>query len=507
MKFIFSVGLIMILNCILTAQKYDHIWLLGYGSEDPMYVPKFGFSFLKFGANSLEIEYQLKGNERADNWLNYVNVSNQEGEFAFYTNGACVFNRNHEVMVNGDTLNPGSIWNGYEGYTYPVQNGSIVLPHPADDQKFVIIHKGLKLGGTVKEGYNYSDVLYYSIVDMTLEGGLGAVTTKNRVLIRDTFNKSQTAACRHANGRDWWIPIRHGVYNLYYLFLLDPSGIHLHHQQAIGLAGPGPGDTFNGNACFSPDGTKYASCLREDHAQIFDFDRCTGWFSNPVHLYPRDSMNYATSVCFSPNSRFLYFNDVYRLWQYDLSKRYIQESEVLVAVWDTFYFQDMFGTAFFQTRLAPDDRIYMSIFGSSNIYLHRVNRPDEKGKACNFIQRDVALPNYHSGILPYFPNFKLGPLVGSSCDSLYRVDLGKSFLVSPNPVREYLHIEFLYEYPFRINYEFELFNLQGVRTFYKELDNSTRTHQVPTEQLPDGMYLYRIVSEGVTYQSGKIFKG
>lgn len=497
----------MILNCIMTAQKYDHIWLLGYGSEDPMYVPKFGFSFLKFGTNSLEIEYQLKGNDRADNWLNYVNVSNHNGEFAFYTNGACVFNRNHEVMVNGDTLNPGNIWNGFEGFTYPVQNGSIVLPHPADDEKFVIIHKGIKLGGTVKEGYNYSDVLYYSIVDMTLEGGVGAVTTKNQVLIRDTLNESQTAACRHANGRDWWIPIRHGVYNLYYLFLLDPSGIHLHHQQAIGLAGPGPGDTFNGNACFSPDGTKYACCLREDHAQIFDFDRCTGWFSNPVHLYPRDSMNYATSVCFSPNSRFLYFNDVYRLWQYDLSRRNIQESEVLVAVWDTFYYKNIFSTAFFQTRLAPDGRIYMSMFGGSNIYLHRVNRPDEKGKACNFIQRDVALPNYHSGILPYFPNFKLGPLVGSSCDSLYRVDLGKSFLVSPNPVREYLHIEFLYEYPFRINYEFELFNLQGVRTFYKELDNSTRTHQVPTEQLPDGMYLYRIVSEGVTYQSGKIFKG
>ncbi|MFZ1514353.1 MAG: T9SS type A sorting domain-containing protein [Saprospiraceae bacterium] len=98
-------------------------------------------------------------------------------------------------------------------------------------------------------------------------------------------------------------------------------------------------------------------------------------------------------------------------------------------------------------------------------------------------------------------------MVGSSCDSLYRVDLSKSFLVSPNPVREYLHIEFLYEYPFRINYEFELLNLQGVRTFYKELDNATRTYQVPTEQLPDGMYLYRIVSEGVTYQSGKIFKG
>lgn len=40
---------------------------------------------------------------------------------------------------------------------------------------------------------------------MSLNGGLGAVTEKNQVLLEDSLSVGKITAVRHANGRDWWV--------------------------------------------------------------------------------------------------------------------------------------------------------------------------------------------------------------------------------------------------------------------------------------------------------------
>jgi hypothetical protein len=39
---------------------------------------------------------------------------------------------------------------------------------------------------------------------MTLDNGLGAVVSKNNILFSDSLTMN-LFACRHANGRDWWL--------------------------------------------------------------------------------------------------------------------------------------------------------------------------------------------------------------------------------------------------------------------------------------------------------------
>ncbi len=496
--------LLIIIQSKIFSQNYDRQWLIGYDGYHLIDDIYFGFSSMDFSNKKLDLKFLFKGNDNIYGSLTYLNICDSQGNLALYYNGCAVYNKDFEVMPNGDTLNPGVIWDGFEGAYYPSQNSALVLPDLNDSNKYILVHKGLEEGGTRFFAYNFANILYYSIIDLSLDDGRGAVIKKNQVVQLDTLNESQTAACRHANGRDWWIPIRHGMRNTYYWYLLDPGGIRLHHTQSIGLDGPGLDETYSGNACFSPDGTKFASCLRSDFVQLFDFDRCTGLFSNPIHL-TQDSVDYAVSVCFSPNSRFLYFNDIFRLWQYDIQSQDIKQSEELIAVWDTFVFRDIFPTLFFQTRLAPDNKIYMCMFGGTNVFLHRINYPNRKGKDCQFIQRDIRLPNRHSGTLPYFPNFKLGPVIGSICDSIYQVKIKEDLFIGPNPVKDELKIEFRKDYSFNIPMQFELYSTDGKLILNQSLHSITNQYRISLTGIPHGLYIFRLMSDTKEWtKTGKI---
>ena len=69
---------------------------------------------------------------------------------------------------------------------------------------------------------------------------------------------------------------------------------------------------------------------------------------------------------------------------------------------------------FLDMLLAPDGKIYVFDFLKE---IHVIHRPNEKGDACGFEQHAIVLPEYAAG-LPYYPNYRLGPLDGSPCDTL-----------------------------------------------------------------------------------------
>src|SRR5258705_5909 len=85
-------------------------------------------------------------------------ISDSTGQLLFYTDGKTVYNRLHQVMSNGTGL---------------LGNISVVIvPMPGSKTVYYIFTAYITETG-VNEGYRYS------IVDMSLAGGLGAVTTKN----------------------------------------------------------------------------------------------------------------------------------------------------------------------------------------------------------------------------------------------------------------------------------------------------------------------------------------
>jgi PKD domain len=68
-------------------------------------------------------------------------------------------------------------------------------------------------------------------------------------------------------------------------------------------------------------------------------------------------------------------------------------------------------------RLAPDGKIYITSVGDLKS-LHIIHSPNKKGTDCRFESRGVDLLTYTSLAMPIFPNYRVGPVDNSSCDTL-----------------------------------------------------------------------------------------
>ena len=91
-------------------------------------------------------------------------ISDATGNLLFHTDGMEVFDRNHNLMPNGA---------GLLGHSSSTQSG-VIVPQPNSSNIYYVF--------TVDElQSNSSAPLCYSIVDMTLNGGMGDVTTSKNI--------------------------------------------------------------------------------------------------------------------------------------------------------------------------------------------------------------------------------------------------------------------------------------------------------------------------------------
>lgn len=91
---------------------------------------------------------------------------------------------------------------------------------------------------------------------------------------------------------------------------------------------------------------------------------------------------------------------------------------VLLDAYDGFMNPAPWSCNFRNPQLSADDKIYMGSYGGCK-NLHVVNHPERAGLACNFKQHGISLCTFHKGGgLPNVPNYRLGSIDGSICDSL-----------------------------------------------------------------------------------------
>jgi Secretion system C-terminal sorting domain len=139
--------------------------------------------------------------------------------------------------------------------------------------------------------------------------------------------------------------------------------------------------------------------------------------------------------------------------------------------------------------------------------LHVINYPDSAGKACNLQINGFALPAYVVGnnAVPNFPNYDLGPLQGSGCDTIVTsASVTKHFQpdykVSPNPARDWLNII----YNSNDDAMFELYDLYGRKVATLSLFHYFKNRLLHVDNLADGMYEWRVQRSGVILASGKV---
>lgn len=120
---------------------------------------------------------------------NNVTYSHPNGELAFFSNGLRIYDWTFNTMLNGDTINPGFIWElsnkGKAGYN--IERGICSLPDPKDQDRFnYLIHLGLDTSWTWLS-YLFGNPLYYSKIDLYDNDDFGKVIKKNIVLENGHF--------------------------------------------------------------------------------------------------------------------------------------------------------------------------------------------------------------------------------------------------------------------------------------------------------------------------------
>lgn len=440
-----------------------------------------------------------KINSPARFFLTIASICDSNGELLFYSNGHTVYNRQHDTLWNGAGINPGWLTNYYSPQNgMGVPQGALILPRPGETGQylhFYVSGEWCPVGSTTEV---QPVKLSYSIIDMSLDGGLGGIIPGKKDLIayHDTLIYGRLTAVKHANGRDWWVVAHKSNTNIYNKLLVTPDTMILYQQQ---IGRPHVFEQVVQQAVFSPQGDKYVIGITEflndtfpNVIDLYDFDRCTGQLSNVRYIEVPSSNLVATGCGFSPNGRWLYVNTNRDIYQYDTWSSNINATRTVVATWDTvanpaykFYFQ----------LLGPDGKIYITNYQSA-AYLHVIDNPDAQGTACNVIQGGLQLPVLNTFVLPNAVNYSLGPVAGSVCDTLTAISEHSQNLVisnlSPNPN----HGEFTVNYflPNGKKGTLEIFNATGKMVYQMALPNHTYMQDISIRTLPAGIYLLRIRS-------------
>ena len=434
--------------------------------------------------DSLEIENEIDFN------ISGTALYDSTGEVLFYSNGTEVRNKDHVIMQNGEYLGGGVFSSGGDGS--PLVQGVLALPRPGNHPyEYYLFHEAITTN--TNPGWSGVKELLWSTILMNTNGWKGSVIQKNIPVIEDTLDYGQITACKHANGQDWWVLIPDNGKG-YYRILVTKDSISAPQYQVVS-----PYHAYDAlcQVVFTPDGSRY---IRYNAKQppdticeffIYDFDRCTGLFSNERKYHLSVEFGYGGGVAVSPNSRVLYVATAKRIDQFDLEAPDIGASRITVAEFDSTA-ENCGGYGkyyFFLGQLAPDGKIYFSVPYTQGDKLHVINYPDSIGLSCNAEVHAFAIfPTFY---LPNHPNYYLGALPNPCPTVGVSEPLDAGIKVYPNPAGSVVNVEIEEKGMFVIR------DLQG-REILRQALTAGKT-AISVGNLPEGVYIWEIFTDNQQY--------
>jgi hypothetical protein len=368
------------------------------------------------------------------------------GELIFASNGWRMVNSDNQIISHklwfSNMPHPG----GPDSTNVDITAGPLFLPHPGDSTKAYLFY-GQYTGYSVQSLSFQADKYFtFALLDIPSK----SLISKNNVLLTDTSSYGDIQACRHANGRDWWI-IKPDIYsNKYFIGLLTPQGL-----QMTNVSIPNAPNTIrcNTSSKFNIQGTKYIQYNGPYSRSVheYDFDRCNGTLSNFVLHDISDSISPSdgtlASISISPDGSKFYFKRnasiIYNLLQGFFQVDLATDSIQLIARYG--------GTP----QMMPNGRkmlffepIYIN--GTLTDYsISEISNPNDSFENLNIHHYKYTQPNAFLGIAPSnFAYMRLGADTLSICDSLsvitkrYKANEPSGLLVFPNPANHQLNLTF-----------------------------------------------------------------
>lgn len=303
------------------------------------------------------------------------------GNVILQSNGRKVFDGNWNLLPNGDSI----------GFGDGAGNGCLILPHPGNATQFFVF----TVDQATAPPYDTAAIgLRYAVVDMTLNGGIGAVISKNNVLCDSAYEKM--SCTRHCNGVDWWIVVHKWGTNSFYSFRLTSAGMDT--VPVISNSGPIINDTFGGYSFnygfrygsmrISPNGSYLGTSTAGAgpnaggrNIQLFEFNNQSGIVGSRLFI---DSIGNGASdsFCFSLNSKKLYRPDVGdngSVWGKNLVVYQVDYNDsALIAASESALLTDTNSTYFYDgIQIGMDGKLYVvSGFPGNGKAITVIDNPD-----------------------------------------------------------------------------------------------------------------------------------
>ena len=347
------------------SQMQQHVWYFG---------DKAGIDFTSGSAVALTNEDVMTAYKASGV------MSDSAGNLLFFTNGKKVWDRTFSLMDNATGLD------GDVGVTQP----TIIIPLPGNDSLYFVFT--LDVIAIMPDNSYTTKGLTYTLVNMSLRGGLGDASTDilNRPLLTPVCQK--ITATKHSNGKDFWVIVHKWDPDEFYAYPVTQTGIGDPVTTSIGTV-HGGGYTEQTNAYgymkVSPDGKSLAVVVTgKNLIQLFDFDDATGKVSSERSYTSTFPGIAPYGVEFSPDGRMLYTtllqvtgngppSSASRVIQFDLNAGLVSPVTV----------DSIAGMRLSGIQLGPDGRIYIDRtinLLTKNDSLDVIYNPSRPGTDCNY---------------------------------------------------------------------------------------------------------------------------
>jgi len=408
-------------------------------------------------------------------------MSDSSGSLLFYSNGQQIWNRDHQIMPNGNYLLSNA----------SATQGSLIVPKPGSSRYYYVF--------TVDD-FNLDNLQYgfrYSIVDICLDNGLGDVIPgQKNILLLDTVAEKLTGV-RHANGTDYWIIVHKYYSNAFVSYQLSSSGIINSVVSFVGSVHP-TGSIATGGAIgqlkASPNGQKLVIVNGNTNfniAEYFDFDPNTGIISNAVSIQFNPLWNYY-GASFSPDNSKLYIACMLNgngIYQFDMNAGGGDPASVIASVELIAGYYNYLGL-----QLAIDGKIYVARAPFSGYpFLGVINNPNAPGDSCNFVDSAIDLNGNSAsyGFPNFIDSYDYSTTI-SDCHIGIDEDVwSEKVLIAPNPFGTETTLK---SNKYLNNATLTIYNSFGVHV--KEIENiSGYTYTFQRTDLPNGLYVVRLIQD------------
>ena len=313
-------------------------------------------------------------------------ISDANGNFLFSTNGSFAYNANQQIMQNGA---------GLRGNSSSTQS-AIVVPKPGSTDIYYIFTVDVPLNAGGGAGLSYYEV------DMTLDNGLGAVTTniQNPPNLIPNTSEKVTAIAKSGTNNFWVISYANssGVgqsYDTFYAFEITDTGVSTTPVTSTFQGNPSNSDP-RGYLKVSPDGRYLVNANVTNGVALYDFDAASGIVSNERSL-TMEAGQFGYGIGFSPNGNYLYIsssndlpgsnptNHQSAIYQFDLTAANVDQSRT--TVWNGQAYRGAL-------QLALNGKIYHARAESFTVglpFLGVINNPDLPAANTNYDPNGINL--------------------------------------------------------------------------------------------------------------------